>query len=65
MRAKKQSAGVLLNDDVEYWKTRAELTRVLAEKIPRAESREAMLQVANDCQRMAQLAEERLQRKSS
>jgi hypothetical protein len=64
MRAKKRSADVLLND-VEYWKTRAEQTRVLAEQIPHAESRETMLRVANDYEQKAQLAEEQLKKRAS
>jgi hypothetical protein len=55
MRAEKQSGGLLTN--AEYWRTRAEQTRVLAEKIPHAESREAMFRIANDYERMAERAE--------
>ena len=64
MKSKTQKVVGLL-DNVAYWEMRAKQTRVLAEKIPHAESREAMFRIANDYERMAELAEERLKKKSS
>jgi hypothetical protein len=58
MRAKSHGSHLLGN--VEYWKTRAKEARVIAQRIPHAESRETMLRIANDYERMAELAEERL-----
>jgi hypothetical protein len=44
------------------WLNRAEKTRTLAELIPHAESREAMLRIAKDYERMAEAAEQRLKK---
>jgi hypothetical protein len=57
MRAKKRSA-VRLNN-IEYWRTRAKEARLIAEKIPHAESRETMLRIAEDYEGMAKTAEQR------
>jgi hypothetical protein len=61
MRAKKQHYIGLLYD-ADYWLSRAEKTRVIAELIPHAESREAMLRIAKDYEAMAKLAEQRLKK---
>ena len=47
-------------DDFEYWRIRAKETRATAETITDRLSRHALFQIANDYERTAQLAEERL-----
>ena len=48
-----------LLDNPEYWRKRAEEARVVAESIRDAKSRETMLGVAEDYERMAMRAEDR------
>jgi hypothetical protein len=47
-----------LLDNPEYWWTRAEETRVVAESMQDATSREMMLRIAKDYERMSEKAEE-------
>jgi hypothetical protein len=54
------SPGLL--DNPNYWRNRAEEARVVAESIQEQQSKEVMLGVARDFERMAALAEERLKR---
>ena len=54
------SPGLL--DDPKYWRNRAEEARVVAESIEDQQSNEVMLGIAEDFERMAALAEERLKR---
>ena len=58
MQAEKQSADVGFLNNVEDWRTRAKEIRVIAETILDGASREALLQIANDWEWMAQSAEE-------
>ena len=51
--------GKSILNDFEYWRTRAKETRAIAETIPDRLSRHALLQIANDYERTAQVAEER------
>jgi len=48
-----------LLDNPEYWRARAEETRVVAESMQDEESREMMLRIASDYEHMAERAEER------
>ncbi len=52
-----------LVDNIEYWRARAEETRVLAESMKDEASRRVMLGIAEDFERMADRAEERVQRR--
>ena len=58
MQAGKQSARVGFLNNIEDWRTRAKAIRVIAETIQDGASREALLQIANDWEWMAQSAEE-------
>jgi hypothetical protein len=58
VRAEKQSGGVGFLNNVEDWRNRAKKIRVIAETILEGASREALLQIANDWEWMAQSAEE-------
>jgi hypothetical protein len=58
VQAEKQSADVGFLNNVEDWRTRAKAIRVIAETIIDGASREALLQIANDWEWMAQSAEE-------
>ena len=55
MRAK---AGVDLLNNIQDWRTRAKKIRVIAETIVDGASRKILLQIANDMEQMAQLAED-------
>ena len=55
---KQSAAGVLPNDEVEYWKLRAREIRVIAPTMLDAASRQALLRIADDWEQMAQLTEE-------
>ena len=46
-------------DDPEHWRQRAEEARVLAEQMSDAASREMMLGIAKDYERLAERAEQR------
>jgi hypothetical protein len=46
-------------DDPKHWRQRAQEARALAEQMPDAESKEAMLRIARDYERLAQQAEQR------
>jgi hypothetical protein len=52
-----------LLDNPEYWWARAEEARVVAESMQDATSREMMLRIVSDYERMAEKAEERSNRK--
>jgi len=52
-----------LVDNPEYWRTRAEEARVVAESMQDTTSREMMLRVVRDYERMADRAEQRASRK--
>jgi hypothetical protein len=56
--------GGLVNNP-EYWRTRAETTRVIAKSMREGESRNTMFRIANDYEWMAQAAEERLKKKTT
>jgi hypothetical protein len=56
MKAKKSGVGLL--NDIERWRTRAKETRTVAETMRDGVACDALLQVANDWEQMAQLAEE-------
>ena len=56
MKAEKSGVGLL--NDIERWRTRAKETRMVAETMHDGVARDALLQVANDWEQMAQLAEE-------
>jgi hypothetical protein len=58
VQAEKQSAGAGFLDNVEDWRTRAKAIRVIAETILDGDARQALLQIANDWEWMAQSAEE-------
>jgi hypothetical protein len=65
VRAEKQSGGVGFLNNVEDWRNRAKKIRVIAETILDGASREALLQIANDWEWMAQSAEEQLNEAST
>ena len=48
----------LLNDP-DHWRARAEEARILAKKTNDSESRDAMLRIAEDYERLAKRAEDR------
>ena len=52
-----------LLDNPGYWQARAEEARVVAESLQDPTSREIMLRIASDYERMAEKAEERSKRK--
>ena len=52
----------LLNN-ATYWRNRAEEARTIAETLENAQSKEILLGIANDYERMARLAEERTKHK--
>jgi hypothetical protein len=52
-----------LVDNPGYWRARAEEARTLADSIQDSESRQIMLGIARDYDRMAQRAEEHLKRR--
>jgi hypothetical protein len=56
MKAEKSGVGLL--NDIERWRTRAKETRTVAETMRDGVACDALLQVANDWEQMAQLAEE-------
>jgi hypothetical protein len=56
MRAEKSAVGLLNN--VECWRTRAKETRLVADTLHDGPARDALLQIANDWEQMAQLVEE-------
>jgi hypothetical protein len=45
----------------KYWRTRAEEARLLAESLEDVQSKRIMLGIAGDYERMAELAEQRVQ----
>jgi hypothetical protein len=49
-------------DDPEHWRGRAEEARAIAEQMQDMPSREAMLRIAKDYERLAKRAEQRLKR---
>jgi hypothetical protein len=49
-----------LIDNPEYWRGRAEETRTLADSLKDKESKQIMLGIAKDYDRMAELAEQRV-----
>jgi hypothetical protein len=53
-----------LADNARYWRARAEETRTIAETLEDDPSREIMLGIAKDYERMARRAEERTRAKS-
>jgi len=62
-----KTSGATLNQDrtlmlghAQYWRSRADEARVLAELLEDAQSRRIMLGIAGDYERMAELAEQRL-----
>jgi hypothetical protein len=57
MKVKKRTA-VRLSNNIQYWRTRAREARLIAKTIPDAESREAMLRIADDYEGMAKTAEQ-------
>jgi hypothetical protein len=46
-------------NDPKHWRQRAEEARALAEQMPDIESKEAMLRIARDYERLGQQAEQR------
>jgi hypothetical protein len=52
-----------LVDNVEYWRGRAEETRTIAESMEDEASKNIMLGIAKDYDRMAERAEQRLNRR--
>jgi hypothetical protein len=46
--------------DANYWRSRAEEARLLAESLEEAQSKRIMLGIAGDYERIAQLAEQRV-----
>jgi hypothetical protein len=50
--------GVDLLNNIQDWRIRAKKIRVIAETILDGASRQALLQIANDWEQMAQLAED-------
>ena len=63
MQAEKRTGGVGSLNNVEEWRTRAKSIRVIADTILDGASREALLQIANDWEWMAQSGEEDLKKK--
>jgi hypothetical protein len=55
------SAVLMFCDDAEQWRARAEQTRMLAEGMRVPEAKAAMLQVANEYERLARRADEQSQ----
>jgi len=53
---------VSLADNVEYWRNRAEEARVLAESLQEENSKQIMLGIARDYERMAKLAAQRIKK---
>jgi hypothetical protein len=49
-------------NDPEHWRSRAEEARAIAEQMKDMPSREAMLRIAKDYERLAARAEQRLKR---
>jgi hypothetical protein len=49
-------------NDPEHWRSRAEEARTIAEQMKDMPSREAMLRIAKDYERLATRAEQRLKR---
>ena len=49
-----------LLDNAKYWRSRAEEARLLAESLEDAQSKQIMLGIAGDYERMAELAEQRV-----
>ena len=56
---------VSLVNNVEYWHSRAEEARVLAESLQDENSKQIMLGIARDYERMAELAERRVKKAKS
>lgn len=54
-----------LVDNVEYWRGRAEETRVIAESLKDTTAKQIMLGIAEDYDRMAELAERRQRQKNT
>ena len=52
-------------DDPKHWRRRAEQARALAEQMGDAASREMMLQIVKDYERLAEQAEQRARKKES
>jgi len=50
-------------NDPQHWRNRAEEMRVLAEYVKEPDARETMLRIANDYDRLAERAEDRLRGK--
>jgi hypothetical protein len=48
-----------LLDNAKYWRTRAEEARVIADSLEDTRSKQIMLGIAGDYERMAELAEQR------
>ena len=49
-----------LLDNAKYWRSRAEEARVVAESLEDAQSKQIMLGIARDYERIAELAEQRV-----
>jgi hypothetical protein len=56
----KQSAGGGVRNQVAYWKLRAKDTRMVAESMHDGTAREALLQIADDWEKMAKDSEEKI-----
>jgi hypothetical protein len=52
-----------LVDNEKYWRSRAEEARVVAESMSDEQSRQIMMGIADDYERMARLAEERVKKR--
>ena len=52
-------------DDPKHWRQRVQQARALAEQMGDAASREMMLQIAKDYERLAEQAEQRARKKES
>jgi hypothetical protein len=48
-----------LVDDPEFWRSRAEVVRVIADDMKEAEAKAIMERIANDYERLAKCAKER------
>jgi len=54
----------LLLDDPEHWRSRAEEARSVAEQLSDPESKQTMLRIAADYERLAEHAKQRAQKQS-
>jgi hypothetical protein len=50
-----------LLDNAKYWRSRAEEARVVAESVEDTQSKQIMLCIVRDYERMAELAEQRVE----